>query len=122
MIYLPLDKLMERNRDNDSNTITVRPPANAETDTGRPRNAPAGGTLMGSRILPLLILTLAVLLVISTSCFVVREQELALRVQLSRIVAIGLRPRFALQDSVRRGRGQVRQAGAHASSSTASSS
>jgi modulator of FtsH protease HflC len=41
---------------------------------------------MGARILPLLILTLAVLLVISTSCFVVREQEMALRVQLSRIV------------------------------------
>ena len=36
MIYLPLDKLMERNRDNDSNTITVRPPANAETDTAGP--------------------------------------------------------------------------------------
>jgi modulator of FtsH protease HflC len=41
---------------------------------------------MGARILPLLILTLAVLLLISTSCFMVREQELALRVQLSRIV------------------------------------
>jgi len=41
---------------------------------------------MGSRILPFLILLLAVLLLISTSCFVVSEQELALRVQLSRIV------------------------------------
>ena len=41
---------------------------------------------MGSRTLPLLILVLAVLLLISTSCFIVREQDLALRVQLSRIV------------------------------------
>jgi len=41
---------------------------------------------MASRILPFLILLLAVVLLISTSCFVVREQELALRVQLSRIV------------------------------------
>jgi len=41
---------------------------------------------MGSRILPILILLLAGLLLISTSCFVVREQEMALRVQLSRIV------------------------------------
>ena len=47
---------------------------------------------MGSRILPLLILTLAVLLLISTSCFVVREQELALRVQLSRIVSSDYKP------------------------------
>lgn len=41
---------------------------------------------MGSRILPILILVLAILLLISTSCFVVREQEMALRVQLSKIV------------------------------------
>jgi membrane protease subunit HflC len=41
---------------------------------------------MGTRILPILILVLAAVLVISTSTFVVREQELALRVQLSRIV------------------------------------
>jgi len=41
---------------------------------------------MASRILPFLILLLALMLLISTSCFVVREQELALRVQLSRIV------------------------------------
>ena len=47
---------------------------------------------MGARILPLLILTLAVLLVISTSCFVVREQEMALRVQLSRIVSSDYEP------------------------------
>ena len=33
MIYLPLDKLMERNRDNDANTVTVRPPVNAEPDS-----------------------------------------------------------------------------------------
>jgi len=47
---------------------------------------------MGSRILPILILLLAVLLLISTSCFVVREQELALRVQLSRIVSSDYTP------------------------------
>lgn len=41
---------------------------------------------MGSRVLPTLILVLAVLLLVSTSCFVVREQEMALRVQLSKIV------------------------------------
>ena len=41
---------------------------------------------MGSRILPILVLALAVLLLISTSCFMVRETELALRVQLSKIV------------------------------------
>ena len=33
MIYLPLDKLMERNRDNDANTVTVRPPVNTDSDT-----------------------------------------------------------------------------------------
>src|SRR5688572_17136098 len=33
MIYLPLDKLMERNRDSDANTVTVRPPVNVESDT-----------------------------------------------------------------------------------------
>jgi len=47
---------------------------------------------MGARILPLLILILAALLLISTSCFVVREQELALRVQLSRIVSSDYQP------------------------------
>lgn len=47
---------------------------------------------MAARILPLLILTLAVLLLISTSCFMVREQELALRVQLSRIVSSDYAP------------------------------
>ena len=47
---------------------------------------------MGSRILPLLILVLAALLLVSTSCFVVREQELALRVQLSRIVSTDYEP------------------------------
>jgi len=41
---------------------------------------------MSARILPILILVLAAVLVVSTSTFVVREQELALRVQLSRIV------------------------------------
>ena len=47
---------------------------------------------MGSRTLPLLILVLAVLLLISTSCFIVREQDLALRVQLSRIVKSDYEP------------------------------
>jgi membrane protease subunit HflC len=41
---------------------------------------------MGARILPILVLALAVLLLISTSCFMVRETEMALRVQLSKIV------------------------------------
>jgi membrane protease subunit HflC len=47
---------------------------------------------MGARILPILILVLAAVLVISTSCFVVREQELALRVQLSKILASDYEP------------------------------
>ena len=47
---------------------------------------------MGSRILPILILVLAVLLLISTSCFIVREQEMALRVQLSKIVRSDYQP------------------------------
>jgi regulator of protease activity HflC (stomatin/prohibitin superfamily) len=47
---------------------------------------------MASRLLPFLILLLATLLLISTSCFVVREQELALRVQLSRIVSSDYEP------------------------------
>jgi len=33
MIYLPLDKLMERNRDSDGNTVTVRPPVNVDGDS-----------------------------------------------------------------------------------------
>ncbi len=41
---------------------------------------------MGSRILPLIILVFAVLLLGSASMFVVREQDLALRVQLSKII------------------------------------
>jgi membrane protease subunit HflC len=47
---------------------------------------------MGSRILPILIVVLAALLLVSTSCFVVREQEMALRVQLSRIVRSDYQP------------------------------
>jgi len=47
---------------------------------------------MASRILPLLILVFAVVLLISTSCFMVREQELALRVQLSKIVESDYKP------------------------------
>jgi membrane protease subunit HflC len=47
---------------------------------------------MGSRILPAIVLLFAVVLLVSTSCFVVREQELALRVQLSRIVRADYAP------------------------------
>ena len=32
MIYLPLDKLVERNRESEANTVTVRPPVNVEGD------------------------------------------------------------------------------------------
>jgi len=32
MLYLPLDKLMERSRESDANTVTVRPPVNVESD------------------------------------------------------------------------------------------
>jgi membrane protease subunit HflC len=42
---------------------------------------------MAARILPILVLVLAAVLIVATSCYVVREQELALRVQLSKIVA-----------------------------------
>ena len=33
MLYLPLDKLMERSRESDANTVTVRPPVSAEGDS-----------------------------------------------------------------------------------------
>ena len=32
MLYLPLDKILERNRESDMNTVTVRPPAGVEAD------------------------------------------------------------------------------------------
>jgi len=32
MLYLPLDKIMERNRESDMNTVTVRPPAGVDSD------------------------------------------------------------------------------------------
>ena len=47
---------------------------------------------MTARILPILILVLAVVLLITTSSFVVKEQELALRVQLSKIVESDYEP------------------------------
>jgi len=47
---------------------------------------------MGARILPILILVMAAVLIVATSTFVVREQELALRVQLSKIVASETEP------------------------------
>ena len=33
MIYLPLDKIMERSRESDANTVTVRPPSNVDSDS-----------------------------------------------------------------------------------------
>ncbi len=47
---------------------------------------------MASRILPILILLVALVLLVTTSTFVVREQELALRVQLSKIVRSDYEP------------------------------
>ena len=32
MLYLPLDKLMDRRRDSDGGTVTVRPPVSADPD------------------------------------------------------------------------------------------
>jgi modulator of FtsH protease HflK len=32
MLYLPLDKLLDRRTDSDSNSITVRPPISVESD------------------------------------------------------------------------------------------
>jgi len=47
---------------------------------------------MGSRVISLVVLALAALILISTSRFVVREQELALRVRLSAIVDTDYKP------------------------------
>ncbi len=47
---------------------------------------------MGSRIISIAVLALAALILISTSTFVVREQELALRVRLSAIVDSDYKP------------------------------
>jgi membrane protease subunit HflC len=47
---------------------------------------------MGSRILGMLVLILAVILAISMSTFIVREQELALRVQIQEIVGKDYKP------------------------------
>jgi len=47
---------------------------------------------MGARILGILIVLFAVILLITSSAFVVREQELALRVQLSKIVESDYQP------------------------------
>ena len=93
MIYLPLDKLMERSRDSDANTVTVRPPVSVEPDPPPSHGCtPTGGTLMGSRILAILVLLLAVILLISSSMLRGREQELALRVQLSQIMGADYKP------------------------------
>lgn len=47
---------------------------------------------MGSRVLGILVVVFGALLLVTASTFVVREQELALRVQLSRIVASDYKP------------------------------
>jgi membrane protease subunit HflK len=33
MIYLPLDKLLDRSRESDANTVTVRPPSGGDSDS-----------------------------------------------------------------------------------------
>ena len=43
---------------------------------------------MGSRILGILVVVLAVIVMITTSAFIVREQEIALRVQISKIIGV----------------------------------
>jgi len=47
---------------------------------------------MGSRILAFLVILLAVVILVSTSAFIVREQELALRVQIQSIVGKDYKP------------------------------
>lgn len=47
---------------------------------------------MGSRILGILVLVFAVIILITTSCFMVREQELALRVQIQSIIGKNYTP------------------------------
>lgn len=47
---------------------------------------------MGSRILGILVLILAVVIMITTSAFVVKEQELALRVQINTIIGKDFKP------------------------------
>ena len=47
---------------------------------------------MGSRILGMLVLVLAVIIAISTSTFIVKEQELALRVQIQTIIGKNYQP------------------------------
>jgi len=47
---------------------------------------------MGSRILGILVLVLAVIILITTSAFIVKEQELALRVQIQEIIGKDYKP------------------------------
>lgn len=47
---------------------------------------------MGSRILGILVLALAVIILITTSAFIVKEQELALRVQINTIIGKDFKP------------------------------
>ena len=101
MLYLPLDKLMER-RDAEANTVTVRPPVAVEPDPATvPDARQQGGTLMGSRILGILVVLLAVVLLISQLDLrgaVSRSSRCAC--SLSQIIGRGLQARPALQDAV----------------------
>jgi len=47
---------------------------------------------MGSRIIGILVVALAIVVMITTSAFVVREQEIALRVQISKIIGKDYKP------------------------------
>src|SRR5215471_11346069 len=47
---------------------------------------------MGSRILGILVLVLAVVILVTTSAFIVKEQELALRVQINTIIGKNYAP------------------------------
>ena len=47
---------------------------------------------MGSRVLGILVLVLAVIILITTSAFIVKEQELALRVQIQEIIGSDYKP------------------------------
>ncbi|HET9862070.1 MAG TPA: SPFH domain-containing protein, partial [Steroidobacteraceae bacterium] len=47
---------------------------------------------MGSRVIGILVLVLAVFILVTTSLFIVKEQELALRVQIQEIIGKNYRP------------------------------
>ena len=93
MIYLPLDKILERRSDTDAQHHHG---ASAGLGRGRVRQqcryTPEGGTLMGSRILTVWSSLLGAILLLSASTFVVREQEQALRVQFKSIIGKDYKP------------------------------